>query len=348
MKLRRLFPFIITILLACLCAVPAFAKNDVANLIAAAIKEVKGDIPGSTYIKFATTQRRKTIEGGGYLFMPPDYVNGQPPVPIMFILHGSGGILAEREVAYARELNSIGVAAFIIDTYTPRGIIDTIEDQRLISNKDFTQDAFAALLLLTKDPRVDTARSGVMGFSRGGMIALQTALQEKRNEHHIGRYYTFKAHYAFYPSCHMHYFNNKTTGSPITLFLGEKDDYTGVTQCVELERELKTAGGNVTSVIFPDATHSWDTNEDWNYPNAEVRMNCRFQEQADGSWSEVTKGVVGIPDLSSDAYFNAVQACATRGAIMKANAAIRAKGIEMLKELVMRQMVGEPAPEKAE
>ncbi len=347
MNLRHILIPVIAVIVTWLGTASAMAKDQWSHLIAAAIHEVQGSIPGSTYIKFPTTQRRKTIEGGGYLLMPPDYVEGQPPVPVMFILHGSGGILEEREVAYARELNSIGVAAFLLDTYTPRGIIETIENQRLISNKDFVHDAFAALLQLTKDPRLDTNRSGIMGFSRGGMIAMQTALLEKRNDHHIGRYYSFKAHYPFYPSCHIHYFNNKTTGMPITFFLGEKDDYTGITQCIELENELKAAGGNVTSIIYPDATHAWDTNEDWNYPNAEIHMNCRFQEQADGSWNEITSGISGIIDFTDELYLKALKSCRTYGAVMKANAAVRAKGIETLKELVRKQMIEYQSPQAA-
>jgi len=50
-------------------------------------------------------------------------------VPAMVIHHGSGRISGQRELRYARELAAMGVAAVVIDSFRPRGVTSTVEDQ---------------------------------------------------------------------------------------------------------------------------------------------------------------------------------------------------------------------------
>ncbi|MCC7274761.1 MAG: hypothetical protein IT561_18975, partial [Alphaproteobacteria bacterium] len=53
----------------------------------------------------------------GMLRLPP----GAGRVPAMVISHGSGGILEGREGAWADRLLAQGVAAFVVDSFGPRG-----------------------------------------------------------------------------------------------------------------------------------------------------------------------------------------------------------------------------------
>jgi hypothetical protein len=46
----------------------------------------------------------------------------------VILIHGSGGISAATD-RWAQEINSIGIAAFILDSFTGRGIINTNSDQ---------------------------------------------------------------------------------------------------------------------------------------------------------------------------------------------------------------------------
>jgi len=50
------------------------------------------------------------------------------PLPAVVLLHGSGGINPGVE-RWSQELNSMGVATFILDSFTGRGIRDTVADQ---------------------------------------------------------------------------------------------------------------------------------------------------------------------------------------------------------------------------
>ena len=53
---------------------------------------------------------------------------GTDRLPAVVLLHGSGGV-TDREDIWARELNALGVATFIVDSFTGRGIGTTIADQ---------------------------------------------------------------------------------------------------------------------------------------------------------------------------------------------------------------------------
>lgn len=53
--------------------------------------------------------------------------NASARVPAVVLVHGSGGISGSLDL-WARELNDIGVAALILDSFSGRGITSTVED----------------------------------------------------------------------------------------------------------------------------------------------------------------------------------------------------------------------------
>lgn len=59
---------------------------------------------------------------GGTLVLP---ATAAARLPAMVIAHGSGGILAGRENAWAARLNGLGVATFVVDSFAPRGLSST-------------------------------------------------------------------------------------------------------------------------------------------------------------------------------------------------------------------------------
>src|SRR3989454_11571088 len=77
--------------------------------------------------QFLTGEERggKKVTLGGELRIP-----GPPgtKVPAVILVHGSGGISGATD-AWARELNAIGGAAFILDTFSGRGLISTVAGQ---------------------------------------------------------------------------------------------------------------------------------------------------------------------------------------------------------------------------
>jgi hypothetical protein len=43
-------------------------------------------------------------------------------VPAIVIAHGTGGVSQGREFEWAEYLNNLGIAGFVVDSFTPRGI----------------------------------------------------------------------------------------------------------------------------------------------------------------------------------------------------------------------------------
>jgi len=92
---------------------------------------------------------------------------GTERFPAVVLLHGSGGVSGGVD-AWARFLNELGVATFALDAFTGRGLVTVSADQAKLGRLNMIVDAYRALELLSKHPRIDPQRIAVMGFSRGG------------------------------------------------------------------------------------------------------------------------------------------------------------------------------------
>ena len=93
---------------------------------------------------------------------------------------------------------AFGVAALIVDSFTGRGVRRTVADQTLVSAAQMEGDAFAALALLRADPRIDPARIGIMGVSKGGGAALSAAIAVRQRWRN-GFAHLFDLHVAICP-----------------------------------------------------------------------------------------------------------------------------------------------------
>jgi dienelactone hydrolase len=179
------------------------------------------------------------------------------PVPAMVIAHGSAGV-AERESWWADHLNDIGVAGFIVDSFTPRNIRDTATDQTQLSTAANVADAFTALKLLATHPKIDRQRIGVIGFSKGGQVALWTEFEAYR--HAIIEDQTkFAAHVPLYPPCNGWQVTEHLTGGPILMLLGGRDDLTPAAPCREYVQWFKSKGVDVSVIVYENAYHDFDS-----------------------------------------------------------------------------------------
>src|SRR5437868_10610187 len=86
---------------------------------------------------------------------------GTDKLPAVVLVHGSGGLGASAD-RWAQELNAIGVAAFILDSFTGRGIVSTVNDQSQLDSIAMMVDAYRALGVLAEHPRIDPKRIAVM------------------------------------------------------------------------------------------------------------------------------------------------------------------------------------------
>ena len=120
--------------------------------------------PVGTRIEFDSPARGKKERVWGFLSIPS---TPQARYPLMLIMHSSGGIHA-RDWFFARKLNDIGVATFVLDSFGPRGLTKVNEDKRSFGDREQAVDALNALATLGKDTRLDLDHLAAMGrFPRG-------------------------------------------------------------------------------------------------------------------------------------------------------------------------------------
>jgi dienelactone hydrolase len=232
----------------CLCATESMAQAQVARTELHAVPTLT-----LSDQKFLTGEKNGTpITIGGVLRIPRSEVE---QLPAVILLHGSGGIGGNVD-RWSQELNSIGLATFVTDSFTARGIQSTSADQALLGRLNMVLDAYRALGVLAAHPRIDPARVVVMGFSRGGQAALYASL--KRFERiHGPEGATFAAYLPFYPPCYTSYIDDENVSDkPIRIFHGAADDYVPVSPCRAYVERLRKAGKDVTLTEYPDAQHA--------------------------------------------------------------------------------------------
>lgn len=92
--------------------------------------------------------------------------NAAGNVPVMVIMHSSGGI-NETTWEWSKFFLDMGVATFVVDSFKPRGIQYSTLDQSVLNYGASLADSLMALKVVSEQPGVDPKRIGVIGFSRG-------------------------------------------------------------------------------------------------------------------------------------------------------------------------------------
>src|SRR6266436_6408775 len=214
---------------------------------------------------------------GGELRLP----SGTGRVPVVTLIHGSAGVGANVD-RWAKELNGIGVAAFLLDCFTGRSIVQTVTDQSQLGHLAMIVDAYRASELLSKHARIDAARIAVMGFSKGGFVALYSSLKRFRQMHGSADFH-FAAHIPFYASCYTAYFEHQQVGDcAIRLFHGTADDYVSIEPCRSYVARLRRAGKDVQLTEYAGARHAFDNHlysKPHSLPDAVTTNQCRRKER---------------------------------------------------------------------
>ena len=112
-----------------------------------------------------------------------------------------------RDDRWSRDLNDLGMATLLVDSFSGRGIISTVADQGQLSELSVIIDAYRAFELLAKHPRIDSTRIGLLGNSRGAMSTLYAGIKR------FQRMYAptgadFAVYMSFYPPCSRTYIDD--------------------------------------------------------------------------------------------------------------------------------------------
>lgn len=181
------------------------------------------------------------------------------PYPAVVLAHGLGGVLPTREERYARFLAEHGYAALVYDSFISRGrhrFSDTIRALRT-TETTLLADAFAALAALAKRDDIRSDAISIAGFSYGGMIAPLTAYAQIADLF-LPQGPRFASHIGYYGSSVPRLENPATTGAPVTLMYGERDDNVDLKRAEAIAGDLKAGGSKVDMTVFANTRHQWD------------------------------------------------------------------------------------------
>ena len=216
-----------------------------------------GATSAGTRIDFSSLDTSQSYKLSGTLYVPE---KTPAPVPAVVLVHGTTGIDVRNEF-YREPILSAGIAVFEVDFKT--GIYTSAMDRPRMET--FVPMAFAALKELRKLPSIDPHRIAIMGFSMGGHISLETAI-ESNIKRWMGDEKGFTAFVMFYPVCRPFIYElresqSKLTGAPMIVFYGTEDAY-GEGQAVPEFKSLLTEkyNFNLTTVEYPGATHGFNRN----------------------------------------------------------------------------------------
>jgi len=224
------------------------------------------------------------------LYLPPG-ASAAHPVPAVVLLHGSAGLVEQRGGAYGLALAEQGVAVLLPETYASRTDLGRSFIGRVlhITETMFVADAYAGLAFLARQPEIDARHVVLGGFSYGGM-ATTYALYDQMAQALAPTGHRFVGHVAFYGPCIARYDNSRTTGAPLLMLYGGKDELMDPARCREVADDLRAGGSEVQIVVYPDAVHQWD--------GAMARRTigrhlaqCRFRVRRDGTIRDERTGL---------------------------------------------------------
>lgn len=207
---------------------------------------------------------------------------------MVVINHGSQG-LDSRIFEYAEQLNKQGIAALVIDHWTPRGFQDTHTNYAATEKLGGNQLAQAIDTLLAVEnirrSRPQFQRFGSIGESLGGGTAIQlvktwlypmieSQAGKLLNRHvKVGK---LDAIVGMYGHCgHRSATTDRFVDTPVLLITGELDDETPSKYCEDYIPWMNSRGGMGEIVVLSGVGHSFDA------PYPRKRINERHFAKCD-------------------------------------------------------------------
>ena len=232
-------------------------------------------------------------------------------VPAVILLHGGSGI-STPQAHWIKTLNSIGLATFMVDSNWARR--NCKKDK---NNKSFKVggpycngthrgmlrivDAYRALELLSKHPRIDSTRIGCLGTSLGGVGCLYQSV--KRFQKMWGTPgIEFAASVPMYPVCTTKWKEDDVmSDEPIRIHIGELDQYGSAESCVKYVERLRTKGKDITVTVYPGVHHTFEAKiitrdgpQTTFKQQGEFTAQCYFEENTELTAADLGEGFLQI------------------------------------------------------
>ena len=210
------------------------------------------------------------------LYFRPATAAPDARIPLVIAVHGCGGMfgsapnrqteVSARYADWTARFLDDGFAVLLPDSFTPRGrreICTIRTTERTIDVAMRRLDVLGALAHTTAMQGVDVARIALVGWSNGGTTTLAAInVQDSRvaaaRRRPDAPY--FRAAVAFYPACapSLRAGARWQTVVPAAIHIGDIDDWTPSTACVDLAAAMRARGDPVTVTVYPGSHHGFD------------------------------------------------------------------------------------------
>jgi len=164
--------------------------------------------------------------------------------PVVFFFQGSGGS-NEQSYEWSSWFEKHGVASVIIDNAKVRNM------QRL-NSINYGSDLTVALEAVKDNPELDLSRYALMGFSRGGTAALNSASFLTKGQTHADLVF------ALYPGDNKGCPNTHGEDTDVRVFYGDLDDWGTYKGIRNTCKAMTTWSDNATFHLLKDAHHAYD------------------------------------------------------------------------------------------
>ncbi len=293
-------------------------------------------IPSASPFTLVDVGAAAPVTASGYYVVPAAVADPAGPgaaLPAVVLLHGAGGVLQAREITYARQLARQGVAALVIDAFAARRDRATGFTDRLIHITEtmLLADAFAGLDWLAARPEIDAGRVALIGFSYGGMASTFAAYRQVADRlAPDGR--RFAAHVAFYGPCIARFAQPETTGAPLLMLWGGRDEIIDAERCAVVADDLRRGGSRVDIRVFPEGAHQWDGGRSAPWRTPRGLAECSLSVAASG---RVYDRRTHLPMLGPRSRTLILAACSDQdGYIIARDDAVRARSNRALSEFL--------------
>ena len=183
------------------------------------------------------------------------------------LLHGCGGLgangnLNARHKAAKDWLLDRGIAVVFPESFTSRNFEQVCTEKlqaRTITQRDRVQDVVATRAWLNSQPGIDAKKIVLWGWSHGGSTVLNTVTHKPM----LGDFtdeVQFAEAIAFYPGCSPFAKDNapQKVSSPLTILMGDADDWTPAAPCSAFAARLKNNDQPISITLYPGAYHDFD------------------------------------------------------------------------------------------